>query len=259
MIKSILFKNLLLTTIKNKKRLRFVAEFSIFLIIAALISSAISIYFESRIYKYTNQLSIYEFEELKVQEWLKDSAEQNLDNRDNKFSYMLTSGTDILPISKARYYFRLLGWYPVTVDLALQDALLVGNDKLREKYEIKKKIKVNEGIYEYVRQTNQKIEDDDEFTNEKDIEFEENYFVSIDKKEIFNKLDQSERMMMEVGLYFQEYNNIIDDKKIQLYKKIEDDTKLSTKLILFAFMLQLIIFIIVQVFELRELRWEGAL
>ena len=142
MIKSILFKNLLLTTIKNKKRLRFVAEFSIFLIIAALISSAISIYFESRIYKYTNQLSIYEFEELKVQEWLKDSAEQNLDNRDNKFSYMLTSGTDILPISKARYYFRLLGWYPVTVDLALQDALLVGNDKLREKYEIKKKLKL---------------------------------------------------------------------------------------------------------------------
>ena len=105
MIKTILIKNLLLVTIKNKKRLRFVAEFSIFLIIAALISSAISIYFESRISKYTNQLSIYEFEELKVQEWLKDSAEQNLENRDNKFSYMLTSGTDILPISKARYYF----------------------------------------------------------------------------------------------------------------------------------------------------------
>ena len=167
---------------------------------------------------------------------------------------MLTSGTDILPISKARYYFRLLGWYPVTVDLALQDALLVGNDKLREKYEIKKKIKDNESIYEYVKQNYQKIEDDDEFTDEKDIEFEENYFARIDKKEIFNKLDQSERIMMEVGLYFQEYNNIIDDKKIQLYKKIEDDTKLSTRLILFAFLLQLIIFITVQVFELRELR-----
>ena len=66
-------------------------------------------------------------------------------------------------------------------------------------------------------------------------------------------------MMMEVGLYFQEYNNIIDDKKIQLYQKIEDDTKFSTRLILFAFLLQLAIFIIVQLFELRELRWEGAL
>ena len=259
MIKSLLFKNLLLTTIKNKKKLRFVAEFSIFLIIAALISSAISIYFESRISKYTNQLSIYEFEELKVQEWLKDSAEQNLENRDNKLSYMFTSGTDILPISKARYYFKLLAWYPVTVNLALEDALLVGNDSLREKFEIKKKIKVNESIYEYVAQNIKKIEDDDEFTDdqftdEKDIEFEENYFATIDKKEIFNKLDQSERIMMEVGLYFQEYNNIIDDKKIQLYKKIEDDTKFSTRLILFAFLLQLLIFIIVQVFELRELR-----
>ena len=45
---------------------------------------------------------------------------------------MLTSGTDILPISKARYYFRLLGWYPVTVDLALQDALLGGQDNFNE-------------------------------------------------------------------------------------------------------------------------------
>ena len=254
MIKSLLFKNLLLTTLKNKKRLRFVAEFSIFLIIAALISSAISIYFESRISKYTNQLSFYEFEELKVQEWLEDSAEQNLENRDNKFSFMLTSDTDAVPISKARYYFRLLSWYPVTVDLALQDALVVGNNKLREKYEIKKKIKDNDGIYDYVSQIMKKIKDDDEFTDEKDIKFEEDYFVTIDKKEIFNKLDQSEEMMMEIGLYFQEYNNIIDDKKIQLYQKIEDDTKFSTRLILFAFLLQLVIFIIVQIFELRELR-----
>ena len=254
MIKSLLFKNLFLTTIKNKKRLRFVAEFSIFLIIAALISSAISIYFESKISKYTNQLSIYEFEELKVQEWLKDSAEQNLENRDNKFSFMLTSGTEILPISKSRYYFKLLAWYPVTVDLALKDALKVGNNRLREKYEIEKKIKVNDKIYEYVRQTKKKLEDDDEFTDENDIKFEEDYFVKVDKKEIFDKLDQSERMMMEVGLYFQEYNNIIDEKKIQLYEKIEDDTQFSTRLILFAFLLQLVIFIIVQVFELRELR-----
>ena len=49
---------------------------------------------------------------------------------------------------------------------------------------------------------------------------------------------------MEVGLYFQEYNNIIDEKKIQLYEKIEDDTKFSTRLILFAFLLQLVIFML---------------
>ena len=61
MIKSILFKNLLLTTIKNKKRL-VVAEFSIFLIIAALISSAISIYFET---EYQNIQINYQFTNLK--------------------------------------------------------------------------------------------------------------------------------------------------------------------------------------------------
>ena len=119
---------------------------------------------------------------------------------------------------------------------------------------LKKKIKDNESIYEYVKQNYQKIEDDDEFTDEKDIEFEENYFARIDKKEIFNKLDQSEELMMQVGLYFQDYNNVIDGNKIKLYEKIKEDTKLSTRLILFAFLLQLFIFIIVQIFELRELK-----
>ena len=254
MIRTFLIKNLLTTSKKSKKKLKFVAEVSIFLIIAALISSAISIYFESRISKYTNQLSALEFEELKIQEWLNESATYNLENRDNKFIYMITSDNEIISISKARYYFHLLSWYPVTVDLALQDALVVGNDELRKKHQIKKKIKDNNLVMEYVGEILKDIDDEDEFTEKKDIKFQEDYFAKKNHKEIFNKLDQSEELMMQVGLYFQDYNNVIDGNKIKLYEKVKEDTKLSTRLILFAFLLQLFIFIIVQIFELRELK-----
>ena len=38
-------------------------------------------------------------------------------------------------------------------------------------------------------------------------------------------------MMMEVGLYFQEYNNLIDKEKILLIDSIDQNTKKSTNLI----------------------------
>ena len=58
--------------------------------------------------------------------------------------------------------------------------------------------------------------------------------------------------MMEVGLYFQEYNNFIDKEKILLIDSIDQNTKKSTNLIFYAFALQLIIFGVIQFFELRE-------
>ena len=66
-------------------------------------------------------------------------------------------------------------------------------------------------------------------------------------------LDQSEYNTLQINLYFQEYNNIVDDEKERLKKLIVDITKTSTDAILYAFLLQLIIFSLVQIFELREL------
>ena len=55
------------------------------------------------------------------------------------------------------------------------------------------------------------------------------------------------------NIYFQEYNNIIDQNKEDLRKLIVDTTKNSTNAILYAFIFQLLIFSIVQIFELKEL------
>ena len=80
MIKAFIIKNLISKTKKTKKKLKLIVETSIFLIIVALISSIISVYFENKNSIYNKKLTSYEFEELKIQEWMKDSAEVNLDN-----------------------------------------------------------------------------------------------------------------------------------------------------------------------------------
>ena len=254
MIKAFIIKNLVSKTKKTKKKLKLIVEASIFLIISALISSIISIYFENKNSVYNKKLTSYEFEELKIQEWMKDSAEVNLDNRDGKFLFYLAGETDSISLKKSRYYFNLLSFYPTNLEYALNDALEIGNENLRNKYEINKKLEKNKIITEYVQNIfkNMPKYKDDEYTEVEDIKLQNDYFENLDKDLIYNYLDQTEKMMMEVGLYFQEYNNLIDKEKILLIDSIDQNTKKSTNLIFYAFALQLIIFGIIQFFELRE-------
>ena len=72
-------------------------------------------------------------------------------------------------------------------------------------------------------------------------------------KKIKEMLDQSENNLLQINLFFQEYNNIVDKKKDDLKKLIVETTKTSTDAIFYAFFLQLFIFSIVQIFELKEL------
>ena len=74
MIKFLLIKKLTSNTKKNKKRLKFFSELGIFLVLSALISSGISIYFELHLNKKNSELVKLELEEFKIQEWLSDSS-----------------------------------------------------------------------------------------------------------------------------------------------------------------------------------------
>ena len=76
---------------------------------------------------------------------------------------------------------------------------------------------------------------------------------NISFKKINNMLNQSKYNTLQIYLYFQDYNNIVDNEKERLKKLIVDTTKTSTNAILYAFLLQLIVFSLVQIFELREL------
>ena len=66
-------------------------------------------------------------------------------------------------------------------------------------------------------------------------------------------LDQSEYNTLQINLFFQEYNSIVDQEKEIITKQIIEMTSKSTNAILYAFIFQLVIFSLVQVFELREI------
>jgi len=254
-IKTILLKRLLLSSTRNKKKLKFLADLSIFLIVVAIISSAISIYFENKLTKYRFELSNLQYEEYKIQEWISDTAIRNSQNRDGKFIYYITDETETIKISKARFYFHLLDWYPWVLEWALEDAKKIGTDELRKKYKIEEKIIKTKEIGKYTIDTEKSIyKDPYELDTLYDYMLEEKFWEINDKDKLFEYLDTAERYIFELNLYFTEYNNIADRKKNELNAKIIKLTDQSNDLIFYAFLVQLFIFGILQIFELRELK-----
>ena len=252
MLKSILIKNLLLRSINNPKKFKFFTEIGIFLVIAALISSGISIYYEQKLSNYKNELIKFELKEFKIQEWLTDAPETNLQVKTGKFTYDLIEGNSNFDLGKNRYYFHLLTIYPGTIDLAITDIELINNKSLNKKYEIEKIKSENEVIGDFITEIFDKYPEelisDPEYRKKVEI-----LLNNISFKKIMNMLDQSEYNTLQINLYFQDYNNIVDDEKERLKKLIVDITKTSTDAILYAFLLQLIIFSLIQIFELKEL------
>tara|TARA_B100000780_G_C21063989_1_gene427814 strand:+ start:136 stop:897 length:762 start_codon:yes stop_codon:yes gene_type:complete len=252
MLKSILIKNLLLNSLNDKKKLKFISEFAIYLVIAALFSSGISIYFEQKLSSYKNELIRLELKEFKIQEWLTDAPETNLEFRVGKFNYDLIEGNSNFNLGKNRYYFHLLMLYPDTIDSAITDIELINNKLLDKKYEIEKIKKENKAIIDFINEVLEKYPEEliSDIKYRKKVELLLN---NISFKKIQNMLDQSANNTLQINLYFQDYNNIVDDKKERLKKLIIDTTKTSANAILYAFLLQLIIFSFVQIFELKEL------
>ena len=256
MIKTILIKRLLLSSTKNKKKLKLLADISIFLIVVAIISSAMSIYFENKLTKYRFELSNLQYEEYKIQQWIGDTTIRNSQNRDGKFIYSITQETETIKISKARYYFHLLDWYPWVLEWALEDAKKIGTDDLRKKHKIDEKIIKLKEISKFVLDTENAI-----YTNMNldsfllyDYKLEEKYWEINDEDKIYEYLNVAEKYMFELYLYFSDYNNIADKKKNELNATIIKLTDRSNDLIFYAFLIQLVIFVILQIFELRELK-----
>ena len=255
MIKTILIKRLFLNSKHNKKKLNLFANIAIFLILAALISSLISIYFETKLSTYQTELTKLELEEFTIQEWLTDAPSRNLNFKIGKFNYDLIEDNEKFSIGKTRYYFYLLTWYPNTIKFALKDIKRINNKKLNNKYKVTEIYNNNKETYNFISEIKKKLpEEHDEFTELEEIKLREEAFKDISFESIKTKLDQNEYDTLQINLFFQEYNNIVDLKKEKLREQIINTTKNSTDAIWYAFLLQLIIFSIVQIFELRELK-----
>ena len=73
-----------------------------------------------------------------------DAPNRNLENKIGKFNFDIIENNNLINISKKRYYFFLLRWYPFTIRYAIDDIKSVKNEKLKIKYDfenIKKLIK----------------------------------------------------------------------------------------------------------------------
>ena len=254
MIRAFLIKNLLNTSRKNKKRLKFFADVGIFLIIAALISSGISIYFENKLSKYKGELIKLEVQEFKIQEWLTDAPSRNLNFKIGKFTFDTIETNENFNISKKRFYFYLLAWYPFTIRYAIEDMEKIQNEELKTKYQLKRIKKENEEAIEFIYDIYDKFPpNEDEYLEAFEIQEIEETLKNIEFTQIENYLNMLEYNTLQVNLFFQEYNNIVDRRKDELRNEILRITDVSTNAILYAFIFQLIIFSVVQIFELREL------
>ena len=125
------------------------------------------------------------------------------------------------------------------------------NDK---DYTINSLLAINQELIEYIYEIIDRLpSNDDEYLTQKEIKEIENVFNAIPLEDIVNRLDQSEYNTLQINLFFQEYNSIVDKEKENITKQIIAMTDKSTNAILYAFFFQLIIFSLVQVFELREI------
>ena len=254
MIRTFFIKNLLSTDKKTKKRLKFFSEVGIFLVLAALISSGISIFYENKLNNKKSELIKLELEEFKIQEWLTDAPSRNLNNKIGKFNFDTIENNNLFKISKKRYYFYLLRWYPFTINYAIDDIRNIKSKELKIKYDYENIEKTNQEALDYVYDILDSFpKNEDEYLTKKEIEEIEELFITIPLEDIVFHLDQSEFNTLQINLFFQEYNSIVDQKKKILKEEIINMTDKSTNAILYAFIFQLFIFSLVQVFELREI------
>ena len=108
MLRTFLIRNLLSADKKTKKKLKFISELGIFLVLAALISSGISIFYENKLNLKKSELIKLELEEFKIQEWLADAPNRNLENKIGKFNFDIIENNNLINISKKNIIFIYL-------------------------------------------------------------------------------------------------------------------------------------------------------
>tara|TARA_Y100001936_G_scaffold242335_1_gene279444 strand:+ start:370 stop:1236 length:867 start_codon:yes stop_codon:yes gene_type:complete len=288
MIKSLVINNLLSLSKKNKKKFLILTNIAISFVIAAIITSFVSIYYENKLIKLRKDLIDLNYDQMTTQEWLIDTG--LLLNRNDEYDFIYNLGGfktgKFYNLSESRYFFHILSWTPITVQLALSDAKSLGlNNELftsSELIEIKKRYSIIDRYYNdvsYLKKYNLKefsIEEMENITNEiykyvlnihenlsyysdpntKNIIKDEKYFSSnrdilITIQHQISKL----AVITEVLNRLYKKKNIVISKKIfNIEKKILKATATSANTILYAFLLQVIIFLVIQIFEVREVK-----
>jgi len=233
--------------ILNNKRVKFLCEFGILLVLLGLVSSVISIYFEGKLIKKQNNLIKLEIEEFTIQEWLSDASKLNLRNKMRKFEYELIKDNPKFYIDEKRYNFMMLLWYPVTIDYAIFDIQILNKKNLEKKHNISKIINKNNEVRIFIQSIYDKLDNISYNSDLSDI-----YFSDIELKKIQEFINDQEKSVLTIINFFNDLNKINDLEKKKIKESILLNSKKSTNTILYAFIIQILVFFVIQFFELTE-------
>ena len=271
-------------SIKNlvNKKINIVINLSIFVIIFALSASFISILFENRIEQLETKVTTNEVNQILYTKWLNRSpkiiiqinnSDQNRKNQ-NLFADIIKEIPGMIELYSKReeyynYYFHISKIAQINfrnMNSALTDALLLSSSIEDVKLiENQKKI-FAKLIFQYDDNR------DKANTYEEDNYPDENYT----DKELdaffggFNKFISKNSQIIEqqrvfftdfVSIYFSKKRKFFSDENFKNLNEINDLANLETRFIFSAFLIQFIIFIILQIFEItieRERRNEKS-
>ena len=270
-------------SIKNlvNKKINILINLSIFIIIFALSASFISILFENRIEQLETKVTTNEVNQILYTKWLNRSpkiiiqinnSDQNRKNQ-NLFADIIKEIPEMILYSKREeyynYYFHISKIAQINfrnMNSALTDALLLSSSIEDVKLiENQKKI-FAKLIFQYDdnRDKANTYEEnnypDENYTNKELDSFYGGFDEFISKN---SQIIEQQRVFFTdfVSIYFSKKRKFFSDENFKNLNEINDLANLETRFIFSAFLIQFIIFIILQIFEItieRERRNEKS-
>ena len=227
--------------------LKRVVDLAIFLTVFALIASIISISYEIKINDISLQISKEQTKQRIYNQWVQLISE-NLHKSDRRF----TQTSDIINITYGTFekeidreqtitfrIFQILNQMPTQLKNSARDMKYNFTDEQLSKYDIEE---LEEG-YNKAVEVLKSIDFNSEDPNTDFRTFQRNLIDSIFET----------RGLLENALsIFQSVKNEVDKKIIDLNLKKNETSQLSTNIILISFVLQLLIFIVIQFVDIRS-------
>lgn len=270
-------------SIKNlvNKKINILINLSIFIIIFALSASFISILFENRIEQLETKVTTNEVNQILYTKWLNRSpkiiiqinnSDQNRKNQ-NLFADIIKEIPEMILYSKREeyynYYFHISKIAQINfrnMNSALTDALLLSSSIEDVKLiENQKKI-FAKLIFQYDdnRDKANTYEEnnypDENYTDKELDSFYGGFDEFISKN---SQIIEQQRVFFTdfVSIYFSKKRKFFSDENFKNLNEINDLANLETRFIFSAFLIQFIIFVILQIFEItieRERRNEKS-
>lgn len=275
MNKLLLFRINTITLQKLKsEKFQLILNFSIFLILFAITASSISIFYESKIERYEKKLILSEINSTIYTKWLNRTPKLisdinnliELRKREKSFSPIIKLFPDDEDDTSSRLYSSREEYYSYyyflsdilrsnynSIDLILTDATIISNSSNDIKIIKKQKDFFNNLLKEFDKMYfNEK-----KFREQKNSKtFKENqiHYSQYEQftKESLNILTKQKKFLIDFSLkYFSnKRNENINQNNLSL-EEISRLAKVETQLILFAFFIQILIFLVLQFFEVK--------